>query len=568
MLGKIKKHQLFVFLIFVLAIVLRFWQLGLYPDAIDEDEMAFGYYGWSLSNFGTDEYGHRFPIYFESVGDNKYGLYSYFAAVPIRIFGLNNVSTRSVSAIAGALSVILLYLTVKKLTNNLNLSLISAFVLAVNPIHIHFSRVAYNNNLGALLAMTAIYFFISYLKDGKNTSLLFSFIFSFLSFFTYQTYRIFLPLSLFLLFVVYSKKLKIKKTATLFLLLVFLGVFASFISPKSRTRSQDVDILINRPKLIEQYTEDGLSGVNLVATRLLHNKYVSIGYGFYNRYLSYFDPVFLFSSVSATTERHSIPDTGVFYFFEFIFLIAGFIALKNVYGKYYLLPIVLLVASPVAASMVVEPRSITRTLVLVWGVTMVVSCGVYILLKGRRILYSLFLLIYSVGLFYFLHQYFIHKPLHQPWQSDGGHHEMVNSVDVLKSDYKYVVVSRGHYMPFIYYDHISPPQLQKRATFLTSKPEVGTRIASIDNIIFNMPYECPTAGKQNVLYVCFGYKVPKNSRVIKVISFRDSQPAITLVEFGKGEAQLPERLQYMDSDARFEKGILPDGYPNFWPVNE
>ncbi len=95
--------------IFLLALILRFWNLGSYPDAIDEDEMALGYYGYSLLKNSSDEYGNKFPIYFESVGDFKYGLYSYFAALPIKVFGLNATTTRSISAFAGALSVVVVY---------------------------------------------------------------------------------------------------------------------------------------------------------------------------------------------------------------------------------------------------------------------------------------------------------------------------------------------------------------------------------------------------------------------------------------------------------------------------
>jgi len=565
---KLDKFKFLLFIVFLLAVFLRFWQLGSYPEAIDEDEMAFGYYGYSLSNFGTDEYGHRFPIYFESVGDNKYGIYSYFAAVPIRVFGLNNTTTRSVSAASGALSVVLIYFLVKNLTKNKTLSLFSAFVLAVNPIHIHFSRVAYNNGLGGFFAIASFYFFYNHLKDKRIRSIVFSYIFALLSFYTYQTYRIFLPVVLFLVSIIYLKKIIKEKLVIGFLALLIFTVLISFIPSKSRTRAQDFNILINRPKLLEQYTEDGLSKVALFNTRLFHNKYLAISYGVFNRYLSYFDPVFLFSQITGSTERHNIPDIGVFYFYDFVFFIIGIIFLKYIYKRNYLVPVFLILSSPLAASMVVEPRSITRTLILVWGISIVVAIGLYVVfIKWKRLL-PIIIILYISGLAYFWHQYFIHKPMHQPWFSDVGHKEMVEAVNKYKKEYKYVVISRGHYMPFIYYNEISPPDLQKRAIFLASKPDVGTRISSIDNIIFNMPYECPGAGKLNVLYVCFGYQVPKNSKVIQVIRFRDGLPAITLVEFGKVNEKLPERVNYIDSDARFVKGILPDDYPGFWPTNE
>ena len=115
-----------VLLILLLATILRFWNLGTYPDAIDEDEMALGYYGYSLLTNGTDEYGNASPLYFESVGDYKYGLYSYFAAIPIGLFGLNPTTTRSVSALAGVLSVLAIYYLSLEIFKNNKLALVTS----------------------------------------------------------------------------------------------------------------------------------------------------------------------------------------------------------------------------------------------------------------------------------------------------------------------------------------------------------------------------------------------------------------------------------------------------------
>jgi 4-amino-4-deoxy-L-arabinose transferase-like glycosyltransferase len=564
--GKINRFHILLLLVFLLALVLRFWKLGLYPEAIDEDEMAFGYYGYSLVNFGTDEYGHKLPIYFESVGDYKYGLYSYLAAIPIKVFGLNNVTTRSISALAGSLSVILIFYLVKKLSGNPTFSIISALVLALNPIHIHFSRVAYNNGLGAFFSMLAVYLFVVYVSDKRKRYLLYSFVSALLAFYTYQTYRIFLPAVIITYYLLNFKKFVKDSRINIFTTLLVSVALLSFIPAQSRARSTGMDILIDRPKLIEQYTEDGLSNVSMLSTRLLHNKYVSMSYGFINRYFSYFDPVFLFSQLSAQTERHSVPNMGVFYFFESIFFVIGLICVRKVFkGNNYLLPLIFVVAAPIAAATVVGDRSITRSMILVWGMSIFISAGVYQLLKEWKRLYIVVAFLYIGGLFYFLHQYYIHKPLHQPWYGDVGLSEMVSYTSKHSLDYRYVVISKGHYMPFIYYNKLSPDYLKNKAVFLNIKPDTGTKIQSIDNIIFNMPYDCPSAGKLNVLYACFGYRIPKNSKVVNLIRFRDNQPAVVLIEFGKTDGKLPERLEYFDNDSRFTNGILPDSYPYFWP---
>ena len=66
-----------------------------------------------------------------------------------------------------------------------------------------------------------------------------------------------------------------------------------------------------------------------------------------------------------------------------------------------------------------------------------------------------------------------------------------------------------------------------------------------EKLIFNMPHDCPALGQKKVLYVCFGYKVPKSARVLEVYRFKDGLPAIFLVDFNqKQEGSLPDRLEW------------------------
>ena len=84
-----------------------------------------------------------------------------------------------------------------------------------------------------------------------------------------------------------------------------------------------------------------------------------------------------------------------------------------------------------------------------------------------------------------------------------------------------------------------------------------------------MPFDCPLAGKKHVLYVCFGYQIPKGAKLIEDIKYKDGLPAINLIEF-TGEInfqKLPERLEYFkEGDVRFPGGIIPNNYPSFWPI--
>lgn len=568
-----KKKLLIV--IFLIAVVLRFWNLAKYPEAVDEDEMALGYYAYSLIHNGTDEYGNKFPIYFESAGDYKYGLYSYLDTVPVALFGLNPFSTRSVAALAGALSVIAIFYLVKEISDNDEIALISAFVLAVSPTHIHFSRVAYNNILGGLFAILSLYYLLRWLKKDGNKQIILTFLFFILSIFSYQAYRVFLPATFFLFFVILFRRFKkAKRNKAIFVVILsFLIVGLSFISPKSRARSQSITSLVNKPELVENFSEDNLAGSSLLVTRIMHNKVTVLSLGFAQRYFSYFDPVFLFSQTSSGVERHSTPEVGLLYLIEAPLLFLGILfSTKLLKDERLYLPYAMLFAAPVGASLVVADTSTTRAVVIVYAYAILVSLGIYYLFRIKRIgkyLLYVVLLLYAANFFYFAHQYLVHKVYHHPWYSDVGLKEMVEKVDSEYSNYQAVVMEDGHYIPYLFYNKVLPTEFIKNSDFAPQALANGVRVKRFEKTYFNMP-DCPAAGKKNVLYVCFGYQVPKYTKIVDVIRFRDGQPAVVLFEFTgeMSKESLPDRVEYLgNTDKRYPTGILPSDYEGFWPTN-
>lgn len=570
-----KPTKIFLGIIFLLALVLRFWKLDLYPDAIDEDEMALGYYGYSLIHNGTDEYGHKLPIYFESVGDYKYGLYSYLETIPVGIFGLNPVTARSTSALAGSLSVVAIFFLAYEIFKKEEYGLISAFVLSVSPIFVHFSRVAYSNVTGGLFAITSIYFYLKWIKGNRKLFAVAALLLFLASIFTYQSYRIFLPFVFVVLTIFYFKELgKNKLLKIIFPVVVLAATAISFIPPVSRARSQDLNTLVNIPALTEQISEDGLAGTPVFITRVMHNKAVNLFLGISGRYLSYFNPKFLYVESSSEPQRHTIPGMGIFLLIEAPFFLLGLIYLfKYLKGADKFTPLILLFASPVAASLVNDPNSTTRAVMIVYGSSLIVALGIYSLFdlskNFRPYLMTLVFVLYAANIFYFIHQYTVQKVYHHPWNSDVGLKEMVTQVNSLEPNYNKIAIMGGHYIPFLFYNKVNPNDFIKNSTFNPVAQTNGAKVNTFGKLVFNMP-DCPLAGKKNVLYVCFGYKVPKAAKLINVIRYKDGQPAILLVEFigiQKLPEKLPERVEYnSDIDKRFPNGNLSEDYATPWPT--
>ena len=493
--------------------------------------------------------------------------------------GLKRHSGRFVAALFGSLSIFVIYLLVREISKNNNLSLISAFVLSISPTHVDFSRTAYNNVLGAFFAMACTLFFIRWCKKVDLKTLLIATLFFILAIFSYQAYRVFMPSVLIGIGLIYFIGSEVKNRVKIGLVLLGFIILTgiSLIPPQSRTRSQNYSILVNQPKLTEQFSEDNQAGTKLILTRIFHNKAVGIGMGVIKRYLSYLDPSFLFVSVNDNAERHATPDVGLLYLIEApLFLLGLLFIFKVINSKEAYIPLILLSASPLAASLVVEPRSTIRTVVITCAFSAIIAVGIYSLIQIKfwgKIFGILVALAYAANFLYVFHQYTVHKIYHHPWHNDVGLGEMVNSVNKLQSGYSAVVMAHAHYMPYLFFNKVLPSDFINNSTF-SEKPAGGEiRTKRYGKIYFNMPYYCPPAGKTGVLYVCFGNKVPDAAKVINVIRYRDTLPAIVLVEFEAGRNiinprhSLPERLEYMrEVPKEFPLGILPENYENFWPT--
>ena len=102
-----------VFIIFAVIIIagvfVRFWGLDKSPASLGFDEAALGYNAYSLLKTGRDEYGNFLPISLRSFNDFKPALYSYLTIPFVYFGGLNDATTRMVSATAGVVSLIFLF---------------------------------------------------------------------------------------------------------------------------------------------------------------------------------------------------------------------------------------------------------------------------------------------------------------------------------------------------------------------------------------------------------------------------------------------------------------------------
>ena len=318
-------------LIIILAAFLRLWQIGNVPPSPDWDEVALGYDAYSIIHTGRDEYGNFLPPVLRSFDDYKPAMYAYLAIPAVFVLGLSTVAVRIPSAIAGIIATAAVFYLIRELFEKDKkrdlLALATSLLFAISPWSIQFSRVGFEANIGVLLNILTALFFLKGLK--KPWLLSFSAIFAALSIYTYQSEKVFMPLLVLALIIIFSKKvLSLSRRQIIVPIIVGLIVVAPMLTylitdkgALSRFKGTSVftyqtETLSNSiPKLERDRATNNYLGLALDNRRVVYAKTILGGY------LSHFDLNWLF--IKGDLPRHVAPSMGLLYLFELPFILLG-----------------------------------------------------------------------------------------------------------------------------------------------------------------------------------------------------------------------------------------------------
>ncbi|MBN1347440.1 MAG: glycosyltransferase family 39 protein [Phycisphaerae bacterium] len=140
--------------ILVVAASLRLAGLGrVAPPGLNQDEAANAWNAYCMLKTGQDQAGARWPIFYSRcLGANRSTLYLYVLLPFQAVGGLNVWTTRVPSAIAGVITVLLIYWVGSRMFGR-QVGLLAAALLAVNPWHLQQSRWGHEAALCAFLVM-------------------------------------------------------------------------------------------------------------------------------------------------------------------------------------------------------------------------------------------------------------------------------------------------------------------------------------------------------------------------------------------------------------------------------
>lgn len=528
---KENRYKYLLVFIFLLGFLLRFWQLGKIPMSLNWDEASWGYNAYSIGIDGKDEFGTFLPYkYIESFGDFKPPVYMYLASVPVKIFGLNNFSTRMPSALFGSLAVILTYFLVLEIfpknKEKEKIAMFSAFFLAISPWHIMLSRAAFEANVSSFFIILGMFAFLKAINKNMWYLLLSAVSFA-ITFYTFNSSRVFVPLMVFTLGICFWKKIFVsKKQAILALLLGVLLVvpIVPFLrSPQAKLRFQEVNIFsdINQ---IKNSNQEILNDNGAQWSKVIHNRRILYGMDFLSHYMDNFNPSFLFIK-GDNNQKFSTQDIGQMYLIELPFLILGFIVLfRRRDGYYFILPIWLLLGIIPAAVARETPHALRIESVLPVPQIIVAIGLIFILsyltsrfgVNKMRMFLSLILVIVFVSVLYFLHSYFSHYARESAGEWNYGVGNAFSFAKSVEGNYDEINFTQGYGRPYIYYlfENKVSPELFRNNSTVTRDVFGFVNVSRIGKYYF---VDTPALNELNkkVLYVRKPKDVPDDAKIIK-----------------------------------------------------
>jgi len=570
-----KRIKLYLLIILLVASFLRLWKIGEVPVSLFGDELDVGYHSYSILKTGKDYSGNSWPLHFQSLAEWRTPLYLYSTVPTVAMFGISPLGVRLPAAIFGILGILAFYFLLLEI-GNWKLAVTASLILAVSPWHIQYSRAGFEVTLLLLLLLLGLYLFFKALKYGKwlwlsTTCLAFTP-------WVYSTAKLFTPILLIFLFVVWRKEiLKVSKKYLVFSLLSLViigapitystlygggaqrfGYISVFTDP---TREPEIGVARQHDARMRGETGAGLTPK--LADKVIHNKFTFWGQNILNNYFQAFSADFLFIKGDPNL-RHSVDKVGQFYKIEALALFLGLIFFFTRSTRFarsgqankikWLIAFWILVGVIPSAITRDGGNHATRLILILPPLIFLIAYGLVetssLLTKLLKplffILYSLFFILNFIS---YQHEYWIHNP----WDSERWWHtgfkESIQSIKAIDKNYEKVIISTANEPPWIFFAgwYEYPPEKWHKEFPIGNDVEVSGfgKISHTGKFYFGSPqkeigvYDLSKYIDDRTLYLAVAKEVganlimepartPAGLKLIKAISYPSGEPAFYL----------------------------------------
>jgi hypothetical protein len=371
------------------------------------------------------------------------------------------------------------------------------------------------------------------------------------SVYTYNTARVFTPLFLFVVTIIYRKYFwKVKQwyllSGILFAILA-APIIPFFVSGDAAARYKLVSITDDKGLIPRIEEQRNLSKLPSIATKLIHNRYTYNTVYFTKNYLSHFTPEFLFIS-GAKHKQHHVQGVGELYWIQAPFLLLGLYMLLKKKDKSLkiLLPWLLLAFVPVSMTNDSIPNAL-RTLIAVPVYQIFTAVGIYhfwIITKDKKVKFAVLfitLVLFVVNFGIYLKKYYIDYPVNYSRDWQYGNKKVTEYIKVNQDKYDLIVFTRHYGEPHIFtlfgleYD---PSKFQNSSNLDRFETFDWVRVLKFDKYYFpdlgdvGTQYEDIIRDNPNkkILFIGKNGDFPANAKILEKVNFLNGEEAFEIVE--------------------------------------
>lgn len=467
-----------------LGFILRIVFLGSIPGGFTPDEANQGYAAYSLLKTGHDEWGLAWPLTsFRAFADYRAPLQTYLMIPSIAVFGLSEFAVRLPSAIFGTLAILAIYLLANKLFPKktttkyliLDAGTIAAFLLAISPWSIQFSRTALEANLASFFFPLGLSFFLRGVK-GNSKYLFLSAIILGLDLYSYLAAKLFVPLFIFA-YLIFNRQKTIKDG--LRRLLPFLIVFSLFAIPlyldalfgSGNVRGKDLAItnfsLANLTSIGNEQYFSPLNTITPYLSRFFSNKLVFTVQQFIGNYVSYLSPTFWFTEGGREITYSVFPGYGLLHLWLLPLIVFAFYRLFVTKEKNLPLLLFWLFLAIIPAAITKEGYRPNRvgSLLAFWEI--IAAYGLVELFSKVRkpwVWWGAGIFIF-ISLVAYLNLYFFIAPAKYPSALSFGYRDLMAKVRTRAAKYQQIIFDRGSQAQIFvaFYNRVDPGEYQRAA---------------------------------------------------------------------------------------------------------
>lgn len=529
------QNKIYFIIIFVIAAIFRFYQLGNLPQSLNWDEISHGYNAYSLLKTGKDQWSQSWPIFnFRAYGDYPTTLNLYLTLPFIYFFGLNSFAIRLPSAILSILFCVLIYFFSKIILKNRKLALIAFIVASFSPWTFFAGRGVFQSNLAQFFLLLGIYLFL--IKSNKKIIWIFSAISLGLSMYSYHNTRLIAPLIVGLLIYIYRPQ----KNKLLLFLITFIAIalpsYINLFSSSSLARNRWVGII--NPNSINLINEsrrlfEGPQIVNLA----INNKVVYFTKEVINNYILFLSPIPIFFNGSQNYQFNLPNSALIFVYFLPFFYIGIFHCLKNIFkDKNILFVTIAFIITLIPAALTVGDYPSIRLTICTPFIYLFIVYGLKtIYLKTNKILLPVILIITLIFFGIYWQKYKQYNIDFSPsWQY--GYEQVITEIKSLYPKYNQIYFTKKYGEPHefvLFYWPWDPQKYLNDPNLNTDFHSDWYWVNSFDKFKFINDWEVKTTiiPKNTLLITSPNNYQTENSKLIKSINFLNGAKAFDIVAY-------------------------------------